>query len=172
MNFSFFRRCNFEGVTQTFSIYIDSSTGSKSIVNELLKKSWSPLTPAHFFAYLIHPKYRGEKLIEEERESAMEFAKEIRANNLHIAKVKPFSCYLFDEDVVESLQPVDWWLSLKDQIPDFIFDVAQQLRTSSPSSADVEHIFSTFGHVHSTIRNCLGTEKAGKLVFIYELLNK
>ena len=134
------------------------------------------LTPAHFFAYLIHPKYRGEKLIEEERESAMEFAKEKYGSELitytlkFLAKVKPFPCYLFNEDVVESIQPVDWWLY--HWRTDFIIDAAQQLLTASPSSADVERIFSTFGLVHSTIRNRLGTEKAGKLVFIYKLLNK
>lgn len=29
---------------------------------------------AHFLAYLMHPKYRGEKLSEDEKERAMEFA--------------------------------------------------------------------------------------------------
>ena len=39
------------------------------------------------------------------------------------------------------------------------------------SSAGIERIFSTFGFVHSKVRNRLGTAKAGKLVFIYKLLN-
>ena len=39
------------------------------------------------------------------------------------------------------------------------------------SGAGVERIFSTFGFVHSKVRNRLGTVKAGKLVILYKLLN-
>jgi len=45
------------------------------------------------------------------------------------------------------------------------------LYVASPASADVERIFSTFGLVHSQIRNRLRTEKAAKPVFIYKMLN-
>jgi len=47
----------------------------------------------------------------------------------------------------------------------------RQLLCAVGSSAGVERIFSTFGLVHSKLRNRLGVEKAGKLVFIYKLLN-
>ena len=39
------------------------------------------------------------------------------------------------------------------------------------SSAGLERKLLTFGFVHSKVRNRLGTAKAGKLVFIYKLLN-
>ena len=43
--------------------------------------------------------------------------------------------------------------------------------TAVASSAGVERVFSSFGFVHSKVRNRLGIEKAGKLVFMYKLLN-
>ena len=46
-----------------------------------------------------------------------------------------------------------------------------QLFTARASSAGIERVFSTFGLVHSKLRNRLGTQKAGKLVFMYKVLN-
>ena len=43
--------------------------------------------------------------------------------------------------------------------------------TAVASSAGVERVFSSFGFVHSKVRNRLGIEKGGKLVFMYKLLN-
>ena len=51
------------------------------------------------------------------------------------------------------------------------FDLIISLLTAVASSASVERIFSTFGFVHSAVRNRLGIEKAGKLVFLFRVLN-
>jgi len=40
------------------------------------------------------------------------------------------------------------------------------------SSASIERVFSSFGLFHSKLRNRLGVEKAGKLVFIHKILNR
>ena len=47
----------------------------------------------------------------------------------------------------------------------------RQLLGAVASSAGVERVFSSFGLVHSKIRNRLGVTKAGKLVFIYKVVN-
>ncbi len=39
------------------------------------------------------------------------------------------------------------------------------------TSASIERLFSTYGLVHTKLRNKLGNEKAGKLVFLYKALN-
>ena len=57
------------------------------------------------------------------------------------------------------------------RLPGSLWCLAEQLLTARASSAGIERIFSTFGFVHSKIRNRLGTNKAGKLVFLYKLLN-
>lgn len=52
-----------------------------------------------------------------------------------------------------------------------MFDLSMQLHTAVASSAGIERLFSTFGLVHSKLRNRLGTEKASKLVSIIRTLN-
>ena len=49
--------------------------------------------------------------------------------------------------------------------------LCRQLLVVVASSAGVERVFSSFGLVHSKIRNRLGVTKAGKLVFIYKVVN-
>ena len=44
--------------------------------------------------------------------------------------------------------------------------------TAKATSPGVERMFSTFGFVHSKIRNQLGVEKAAKLAFLFKSLNK
>ncbi len=46
-----------------------------------------------------------------------------------------------------------------------------QMFTAVVTSASVEWLFSTYGLVHTKLRNKLGNEKAGKLVFLYKALN-
>ena len=41
----------------------------------------------------------------------------------------------------------------------------------APSSAGLESVFSSMGHVHSEIRNRLNSEKVRKLAFCMRLLN-
>ena len=53
---------------------------------------------------------------------------------------------------------------------DFIL-LIKCLLCSVASSSDVERAFSTFDLVQSKLRNRLGVAKAGKLVFIYRVLN-
>ena len=49
--------------------------------------------------------------------------------------------------------------------------LCRQLLGAVASSAGVERVFSSFGLVHSKLRNRLGVTKAGKLVFIYKVVN-
>jgi hypothetical protein len=55
---------------------------------------------------------------------------------------------------------------------DNVLQMIEQLLTAIASSASIERIFSTFGLVHSKLRNRLGTEKAAKLVFLFKHFNK
>jgi len=47
-----------------------------------------------------------------------------------------------------------------------------QITTAVASSAGTERQFSSFGVVHSKLRNNLGVEKASKLVFLLKQLNR
>ncbi|XP_069593638.1 uncharacterized protein [Ranitomeya imitator] len=135
------------------------------------------LKEEHYLANILHPIYRGKKLSEAEINSAMEWL----ANTNHdivatVLKLKcesaPFQKYMFADNVVNELKPLDWWKSQSLVLPAKIINLATQLLTASASSALVQRLFSSFGFVHTTVRNRLGTAKAGQLVFLLKVLNK
>ena len=106
----------------------------------------------------------------------MEFVADISPNIIsevlfYRAKSGPFKAYMFQEDVLKSVTPLAWWMSQSDRISEEMLALALKILGAKASSADVEHIFSTFGLVQSEVRNQLGTTKSGKLVFMYKLLN-
>lgn len=53
-----------------------------------------------------------------------------------------------------------------------MLEVVTLLFTAVASSPGIERIFSTYGLVHTKIRNRLGVEKSSKLVAICKSLNK
>jgi len=88
------------------------------------------------------------------------------------AQSGPFHPYMFVSEIVNSVSPIAWWHSQSERLTDRLFTLFDQLLSAIASSAGVERVFSTFGPVHSKLRSRLGIEKAGKLVFVYKLLNK
>ena len=134
------------------------------------------LTPAHFLANIVDPKYTGNQLKDTEVDSALEYCNTEHPTCLPTvinfrAKSGPFKPYLFNQGLVQNVTALAWWQSQSDRISSDMLGVCTQLMTAVASSAGVERVFSTFGLVHTKLRNRLGTEKAGKLVFIYKLLN-
>ena len=88
------------------------------------------------------------------------------------ARGHPFQSYMFTDAVTNHVTALTWWKSQSSLLNNDVIDMAEQLFTTVASSAGVERVFSTFGLVHSNIRNGLGIEKAAKLVFVFKLLNK
>lgn len=92
-------------------------------------------------------------------------------------KSDPFLEFLFDENIVTKMSPLDWWRTHFDS--DIceadggasVKKAIEQLFTATATSSSVERIFSTYGLVQSKLRNKLGNEKAAKLVFLYKTLN-
>ena len=80
----------------------------------------------------------------------------------------PFKSYLFEEEVIKNISPLTWWKSQNINGMDQLYN---SLLTAVASSAGVERVFSTFGVVHSKLRNRLGVAKASKLVFLYKFYN-
>ena len=76
------------------------------------------MKPVHYFAYMLHPKYKGTKLSEEQQEEPRNW---ITARD---PELLPFViCFSEDDDhyprsffapqVISKLDPVSWWKSLK-----------------------------------------------------------
>ena len=88
---------------------------------------------------------------------------------------KPFNkSYLFTDQILKEVSQSSWWKSIDPSRQSLSSDVINKicsLQTAVASSASIERVFSCFGLVHSKLRNRLGVEKAGKLVFIHKNLN-
>ncbi|KAK6186202.1 hypothetical protein SNE40_008287 [Patella caerulea] len=137
------------------------------------------LTPCHYLSYMLIPKYYPGKFTSQEEDSAMQFVNDNYKKLLFLtvkirAQTDIFKPYLFEE-LVSKTSCLAWWKSIlfskKDYIDLGMLELVKTLMTAISSSASIERIFSTFGLVHSKLRNRLGVEKAGKLVFIYRMTN-
>lgn len=157
----------------------------KSVINKSFKNRYDQaLTPVHFLAYLLSPTFRPDNLSTEEKNNAIQFIKENYEDEdtslltillKFIVRAEPFNGPLFEDKVVNKVDALHWWKSLstlKDCISSKELLVIEQLMTAKATSAGVERIFSTFGFVHSKLRNQLGVEKAAKLAFLFKSLNK
>jgi hAT family C-terminal dimerisation region len=87
-------------------------------------------------------------------------------------KSHPFLEFEFSSDVTAKLSAVQWWRSHRDDIDGEVLATIVRLLTAVASSAGVERVFSSYGLVHSKLRNRLGTEKAAKLVFLFKAINQ
>lgn len=135
------------------------------------------MSPAHFSANLLHPKFKGENLSSEQITEALLYIEVYHKEAMpfvvkYRAMTDPFHKFLFEDHVVNNVGPLEWWMSLKNQINGQTMDLVTQLHTAVASSAGIERLFSTFGFIHSDVRNRLGTEKAAKLVTVFKHFNK
>lgn len=141
----------------------------------LKKRMDANITADHYAAYLLHPRYQGVDLKEEDITKVYEHLAATNESFVPIvmkyqAKAAPFNSYRFITTAVNEVDPLSWWKLIPVSNAEFTSWVTQ-LMTAVNSSASIERVFSTFGLVHSRIRNRLGIEKAGKLVFIFRMLN-
>jgi hypothetical protein len=86
----------------------------------------------------------------------------------------PYNGALIQKETVESVNTLEWWKSIaiiKGCISDKELTAIKMLFTAKATSARIERMFSSFGLVHSKLRNRLGVEKASKLVFMFKSLN-
>lgn len=142
----------------------------------------STVTPAHFAAVLISPRWNWKvTLIVNEKQSGIEFLEE-SCNNTFMpmffkfqGQLAPFSKSSFSPDTVESMTDLEWWQMQSSLYPKIVTQSnikdIEMFATAIASSAGVERTFSKFGLIQSKLRNQLGNEKASKLVFINQKLN-
>lgn len=147
-----------------------------SFTNKFLKRKTSNLTSNHYLAYLLTPKYAGARLTQTELDEVFEHISIAYPDFLALtmdykAQRGVFLPYRFKESVVNDVNTMSWWETLGATVSDEFLSFVRRLVTAVTSSASIERVFSTFGLVHSKLRNRLGVEKAGKLVFIYRIMN-
>lgn len=147
----------------------------KKDVEKVDKRRNAAITPAHFLANLLDPRYRGRCLSSEEVSSAENYVEEYFPNFLptlmsYRGKSTPFKEMYFKDNVIHTLSPLAWWQSFPELRENLLLPT--QLYTAVASSAGLERVFSSFGLVQSKIRNRLGNEKASKLVTVFKHFNE
>ena len=132
------------------------------------------ITPAHFLAFYLDPRYFEKKILDYNEQSvALNYASESNSSLLLvIAQYRSQSAHFLKPfyDIAKSVTAKGWW-----SIPDIdkdLKDLIQGLLTCNPSTASLERIFSTYGWIHDDHRNRMGNEKASKLSFCFKVLNK
>jgi hypothetical protein len=148
----------------------------KTVKQKFKSRYGQAVTPSHILANLLHPRYQGQLLNDSEKKSALQYANERYPHLVPTVmkfrgRSKPFLEFEFNSDVTTNLSAVQWWRSHRDDIDSSALHTIIQLLTAVASSAGVERVFSSYGLVHSKLRNRLGTEKAAMLVFLFKALN-
>ena len=78
---------------------------------------------------------------------------------------------MFEDSYLVEVSSVEWWMAMEGRFDEDLIQLMKCLLCSVASSFNVQQTFSTFGLVHSKLRNRLGVAKAVKLVFTYRVLN-
>ena len=135
------------------------------------------LTGPWLAANLLNPKYMGLKLTPHEIEKVLDWVN-VKFPLSHGA-VFEFIGEIRDaiKQKFEGMEGVDPLKFMRNQvalgkISSKLSDVLMVLHVLVPSSAGIEPVFSTMGHIHSDKRNRLSAEKVTQLTFINKILNQ
>lgn len=157
----------------------------KKVEENFEKRRNMALGGPHFLANMADHRFRGVHLTSQQKSSAYEYLKTVNPDFLpllltHVAGSDPFPKNMYGPEFRE-VSPMVWWKSITFEDPDCLkwgrlkdqwMKVLDQLFSAVPNTAAVERTFSSFGLVHSKLRNRLGVEKAGKLTFMFKQLNE
>lgn len=134
------------------------------------------LSVYHVIANMLDPRYKGNRITAEQRQNALKYLK--KENGIFIAELikfngetGPYLSSFFDPDALKNTNPYIWWKGIAN-IPDEFRNFCLSLFSCVSSSGGIERIFSTFGIVHTKLRNRLQVQKTGKLVAIFKNLNQ
>jgi hypothetical protein len=142
--------------------------------NDVVQRSKQALEcPFFLLANVLDPRFAGMSLSAKQIDVARKFAEEeggdvVLGLNLYLSRTPPFRAALFDPRA----DPIAWWKAgLVSGFPIPLAKLALRLCSCLASSANLERLFSTMGHVFGRRRTNLGVEKACKLTFLFRALN-
>ena len=169
-------KCTIAEAVDIWKGLFTSLSNDKDSMNAVKKRYNQVITKAHLLANLIHPSLQGKALTEEEVNTAMEYASEKFPSLVPIimkfqAKSPPFHAFKFSDSVIKTMSATEWWKAHSSILSSDVISAVQQLLSAVASSSGIERVFSSYGLVHSKLRNRLGTTKAVKLVFLFKTMN-
>lgn len=160
----------------TLKEFFETEAYDMEILEALNHRFDMAITEYHYIANILDHRFIGSKLGQEQTDSAMNYINHYHPTIMaevitYQAQAFPFKDYLFSENTKKQVTPLTWWLSLEKNISKEMLTMAKKLHSTVASSAGIERIFSSFGIVHTTLRNRLGVEKSSKLVSVFKSLN-
>lgn len=173
-------RMQAEGVTlgESVEIWLDllNEFPKEDAFKKVLDRSDQALScPFFLVANVLDHRFQGRRLSPEQLSVARKFVEEeedallAEEFTLYLAKDGPFRGPLFDQKV----SPVSWWKAgSMTGLPVCLSAYAIKLHSCYATSAGLERQFSTLGTTYGKLRTQLGIEKAGKLAFMFRLLNR
>jgi len=166
---------------QQLKIHVRNNTDlSKSICDTIEKfgsNRWQNFlyNPVVIVAYKLDPRYHGNRLNSRQWDSIIE--KEIielvgeEYQDLvltelaeYIGKLGGFASNHLWGDVTQ--KPVNWWNLMKGRYP-ILSDIAIRILSIPATSAASERNWSTFGFIHSKLRNRLHEKRVEKIVYLF-----
>lgn len=161
----------------------DLQSQPSSVKKQVSVRRDMALGPMHYLANMLDHRYLGKNLSDDQKSCVYEYL--ANSDNTCHAELIPFVVavqhgetfpqYLFTESF-KKVTPMTWWKVAVKTIPtplrEQMIELCCQLFSAVASTAGLERIFSSFGLVHSKLRNRLGNEKASKLTFLFRALNQ
>ena len=159
------------------------------LIEEKLHGRWNKLnTPLHCAAYALNPKWHdiqvtGKRAPHQDREVMKGFWAAIKKiygrgedaaiirsqwNKFSRGKGK-FGSVEALYDMKLKIDPIEWWWNHGGEASE-LQSFAIRLLSQVASSSSCERNWSTYGFIHSLLRNRLGSKKAEKLVYIHSSL--
>ena len=156
---------------------IEIANDFKTQVLNFGKQRWNNFlyNPVILLAYQLDPKYRGELLNANQCDSIIEreilrLMPEDKKNEVlmeysdYVGKFGGFS----DDHLwgVITSHPINWWTLVARRYP-ILSAIARQVLSIPSTSAASEQNWSSFGFIHSKLRNRLDNSKVEKCVYLY-----
>jgi len=147
------------------------------------------LGPCHYLLNMLDHRYLGKVLSDAERSQAYDHLKSV--NEDLVPFVMTLQCadsgdifpkYMF-MDTFLKVSPMTWWniacqavvtedANVQTKLRQQMLSLCSQLFCASATTASLERIFSSYGLVHSKLRNKLGNKKAAQPTFLFRYLNQ
>lgn len=128
------------------------------------------LTKPGRIAYMLHPKFKGEKLDKDFMGTKFLIMKmlDIEGQNKFLEFMGGIGP-VFGENILKSLNYISYWNAVIEYCPG-LGEIAKKYLSLPASTASLERIFSQWSFVHNKTRNRLASDKSEKLIHVYNSL--
>lgn len=157
--------------------FLQSEHITREMKKSITSRFKAAMTPAHFLAYILDPRYLGSSLDHAMEEAAEDLLRKQNSDLLPVlyefqAKGPNIPQHMFEESFITQLPRKVWWRTMqrKVKVLEPLATLAIKLNSLPASSAAIERVFSGFSLIQTKLRNRLAIAKMAKLAVCYRNL--